>query len=382
MNRPTRPGGATNEPAQPGAAMADQARPSGAVSDQAGSSGTAAEPSLPSGGMAPQHPSERTIPQHSSGATAQQHPSGGTTSQSSSGATPLQSPSGATTRQRPSGVTTRQRPSGATTRQRPSGAMGALARPWGTMHFRTEGPADAPRVVLANSLGTDLRLWDAVLPLLPPVRAIRYDKPGHGLSDTQAEVSIAGLAEDAIALLEAEGGGPAVFVGLSIGGLIGQAAAAARPDLFRGIVLSNTAARIGTAESWNARIGAVRTAGIASIADTVMERWFAAPFRAGPELPLWRNMLLRTPTDGYAAACAAIAAADLTAATAGLRLPALVIAGSEDGSTPPDLVAATAALIPGARFEVIPGAGHLPCVETPAAHAALITRFLQETGHV
>lgn len=259
--------------------------------------------------------------------------------------------------------------------------MQILSRPWGAMHFRVDGPEAAPRVLFANSLGTDLRLWDALLPLLPPLCAIRYDKRGHGLSDDGAG-SIADLAEDAIALVEATGGGPVVFVGLSIGGLIAQAAAAARPDLFRALVLSNTAARIGTADSWQGRIAAVRAGGIAPIADTVMERWFAAPFRATPELAAWRNMLVRSPAPGYIAACEAIAAADLTAATAGLRLPSLVIAGSEDGSTPPDLVEATANLIPGARFAVIPGAGHLPCVETPAAHAALITQFLKETGHV
>lgn len=260
--------------------------------------------------------------------------------------------------------------------------MQILSRPWGAMHIRADGPAEAPRVLFANSLGTDLRLWDDLLPLLPPIRALRYDKRGHGLSDDGGPAGIADLAEDAIAFVEATGGGPVVFVGLSIGGLIAQAAAAARPDLFRGIVISNSAARIGTADSWDERIAAVRAGGIAPIADAVLERWFAPAFRARPDCALWRNMLTRSPAAGYIAACEAIAAADLTAATAALRLPALVIAGEADGSTPPALVEATARLIPGARFAVIPGAGHLPCVEAPAAHAALITAFLKETGHV
>lgn len=260
--------------------------------------------------------------------------------------------------------------------------MQILTRPWGAMHYRADGPEGAPRVIFANSLGTDLRLWDAVLPRIPGIRAIRYDKRGHGLSDLGGTAGIADLAGDAIALVEATGGGPVVFVGLSIGGLIAQSAAASRPDLFRGIVISNSAARIGTAESWNQRIDGVRGQGLASIADSVMERWFAAPFRATPALALWRNMLVRTPAEGYVAACEAIAAADLTASSAALSLPALVIAGSEDGSTPPDLVAATARLIPGARFQVVPDAAHLPCVEAPGAHAALIAQFLKETGHV
>lgn len=256
--------------------------------------------------------------------------------------------------------------------------MQTLTRPWGAMHYRTEGPAGAPQVVFANSLGTDLRLWDHVLPLLPDLQLIRFDKRGHGLSDPGGDVSIADLAEDAIALIESLADGPVVFVGLSIGGMIGQAVAARRPDLLRGLVLSNTAAKMGTAEAWNTRIAAVQAGGIASIADAVMERWFAPAFRATPDLSLWRNMLIRTPVDGYVAACAAIAAADLADETAKLRLPVLVIAGADDGASPPDLVEATARLIPGAAFHTIAGAGHLPPVETPAAFAALLTAFLKE----
>lgn len=259
--------------------------------------------------------------------------------------------------------------------------MRSLSRPWGAMHIRVEGAPDGPLVVFANSLGTDLRLWDAVMPLLPAgLRIARYDKPGHGLSDPGA-MTAASLAEDAAALI-ADLGGPAVFVGLSIGGLIGQALASMRPDLLRALVLSNTAARLGSAESWQARISAVRGSGLDVIADGILERWFAPAFRSAPELALWRNMLIRTPADGYVAACTALAQADQTEATRALRLPTLVIAGSEDGATPPEQVRATAALIPGARFHQIEGAGHLPCVETPAAFAAALVPFLKEHADV
>lgn len=257
--------------------------------------------------------------------------------------------------------------------------MQVLNRPWGAMHYRIDGPGSGPVVIFANSLGTDLRLWDALLPLLPQnLRYLRYDKQGHGLSDLGPARGIAELAEDAAGLIDATGARSVVFVGLSIGGLIGQALAAARPELVRALVLSNTAARIGTAESWTARVDAVRVGGIEPIGDAVMERWFAPAFRATPALAPWRNMLVRTPPEGYARACEAIAAADLTTTTAALRLPTLVIAGSEDGATPPDLVAATAALLPGAAFHTLDGAGHLPCVERPEAYAALLTPFLKE----
>lgn len=260
--------------------------------------------------------------------------------------------------------------------------MQVLTRPFGALHIRIDGPPDAPAVVFANSLGTDLRLWEAVLPLLPAgLRYVRYDKRGHGLSDLGGGTRITDHAEDAIALIESLGAGPVTFVGLSIGGLIAQVVASQRPDLLRALVLSNTAARLGTTESWQGRIDAISAHGLASIADAVMERWFALPFRCSPACKPWRNMLLRTPADGYIAACHALASADQTAATAALRLPTLVTAGSEDGASPPDLVQATAALIPGAAFHVIPGAGHLPCVETPAAWAALVSPFLKAHAH-
>lgn len=256
--------------------------------------------------------------------------------------------------------------------------MQALPRPFGALHVQVSGPERGPTVVFANSLGTDLRLWDKVLPLMPPgLRLIRYDKRGHGLSATGGGETLQDHADDAIAVIEALARGPVTFVGLSIGGLIAQAVAHQRPDLLCALVLSNTAARLGTAESWAARIAAVEADGLASIADAVMERWFAAPFRATPECALWRAMLSRTSADGYIAACRALGAADQTAATATLRVPTLVIAGDQDGASPPDLVRATADLIPGAAFQVIPGVGHLPCVEDPAAWAALVAPFLK-----
>lgn len=256
--------------------------------------------------------------------------------------------------------------------------MQVLTRPWGALHYAVDGPQDAPAVVFANSLGTDLRLWDVVLPLLPAIRAIRFDKRGHGLSDDGGEAGIADLAADAAALIEAVAGGPVVFVGLSIGGMIGQSLAASRPDLVRALVLSNTAARMGDAESWRARIAAVRAGGTAAIADATMERWFSPAFRATAATAPWRNMLARTGSEGYVVACTAIAAADLTAATAALHLPVLAIAGELDGASSPDLVEATARLIPGAEFHVVPGAGHLPCVEVPAEWAAPVEPFLRK----
>ncbi|TGD60944.1 3-oxoadipate enol-lactonase [Tabrizicola sp. WMC-M-20] len=260
--------------------------------------------------------------------------------------------------------------------------MQALTLPQGTLHIQVNGPDGAPAVVFANSLGTDLRLWDRVLPLLPQgLRFVRYDKRGHGLSALRGGTTIAEHAADAIAVIEQVARGPVVFIGLSIGGLIGQVVAHQRPDLLRALVLSNTAAKLGTAGSWQARIDAVNMGGMDSIADAVMERWFAPAFRATPELALWRAMLVRTPAQGYVAACAALAGADQRSATAGLRLPTLVIAGAADGASPPDVVRQTANLVAGSAFHEIPGAGHLPPVEAPAAWAACVAPFLKAHSH-
>ena len=148
------------------------------------------------------------------------------------------------------------------------------------------------------------------------------------------------------------------------------------------MVLSDTAHKIGSREMWNARIASIREGGIASIAEAVLQRWFAAEFRATrpADLAGYRNMLTRTTVEGYAGTCATVRDADLTEIAGKLALPALCLAGAEDGATPPDLVQSLASLLPNGRFEVIPRAGHLPCVEQPELMARHILTFARETA--
>lgn len=252
------------------------------------------------------------------------------------------------------------------------------------LHVQVDGPDTGPVVMFANSLGTDLRVWDPLLPHMPKgLRIVRFDNRGHGLSDCPAApYDMDTLVSDAEAVVDALGLTNVAFVGLSIGGLIGQGLAARRPDVMRALVLMDTAAKLGSPEMWGERIAAVQSGGLEPMGDAILDRWFAPEMRNdATRLAPWRNMLIRTPVDGYVGCCAAIAGADFTASTAALTLPVMAMAGSEDGATTPELVEATAKLC-NAAFHVIANAGHLPCVEAPETVGALISDFLKEVGHV
>ena len=252
------------------------------------------------------------------------------------------------------------------------------------IHYRTDGPEKAPALVFSNSLGTDFRIWDAVVGrMAQPLRIIRYDKRGHGLSDLPAdpEWGMGDHVADLAGLLDHLNIKGAVICGLSVGGMIAQGLAAERPDLVSGLILCDTGAKIGSPELWDQRIEATLGAGLGAMVDGVMERWFTEPFRTGdPSMPLWRNMLTRTTAGGYAGTCRAIRDTDLMESTARLTVPCLGICGDQDAATPPDLVRETVGLIEGGQFELIRQAGHLPCIEQPEATAKLITSFLQRTG--
>lgn len=258
--------------------------------------------------------------------------------------------------------------------------MQVLMRPWGHMNFVDEGPKDAPAILFLNSLGTDMRMWQEVTRSLP-YRCIRADKRGHGLSATPAkDWTVEDAADDAVALLDHLGIGVATIAGCSVGGMIAQAFGIHHPKRAVALILSNTAAKIGTPESWQARIDTIGRDGIASIADVILDRWFPPAFRASEAALPWRTMLLRADPQGYIQTCRALSQADLRAGLASLRLPVLLIAGSQDQSTPPALVAETEALIHGAQLVELAGSGHIPAIDAPEATARAIMSF-QETLH-
>ena len=252
------------------------------------------------------------------------------------------------------------------------------------IHYVDEGKRGGAVMVFVNSLGTDFRIWDGVVSRFAGhMRLLRYDKRGHGLSGaTPAPYSMEDHVTDLEALLGLAGIRRAVICGISVGGVIAMGLAAKRPELVSGLVLCDTAHRIGNDDLWNARIEAVESRGIAAISDAILERWFPAAFRNShpEEFAGYRNMLERTPVAGYAGTCAALRDTDYTEAARGVNRPTLLVVGSNDGSTPPDLVRTTHQLIAGSRFEIIDGPGHLPCIEKPAELSRLIGEFLKENG--
>ena len=259
--------------------------------------------------------------------------------------------------------------------------MGFLRANGGVIHYRDEGPREGPVLVFINALGSDLRIWDEVGALLAQdFRLIRYDKRGHGLSETGPDhADMPDYARDLAGLLDALGVTLAMIVGLSIGGLIAQELYRQRPNLFAALVLSDTAAKIGDDASWDARIAAIESGGVEAVADSVLSRWFTADFRVrrADELTGWRTMLVRTPKPGYLVACGALKRADLRPHARAITVPTLCLVGEEDGSTPVALVRETAERIRGSRFEIIAGAGHIPGIEKPEATAALLRRHAQ-----
>jgi 3-oxoadipate enol-lactonase len=253
-----------------------------------------------------------------------------------------------------------------------------------TLHYQTIGaPPGRPLIVFVNSLGTDFRIWrDVVVRMAGDFSILMYDKRGHGLSDVgETPYSMEQLADDLIALLEVIGAPPAVFCGVSVGGMICQQLYAKRPELVEALILCDTLPKMGTAESWNARIAAIESDGMAAVANGIMERWFTQNFRRGnPDFPGYRNMLVRQPMDGYRATCVALRECDLSAVAPRIRVPTLCVVGGDDGAPTPRAVADFAKTIPAARFEIIEDCGHIPSVEQPARLVAIVRAFMSLVG--
>jgi 3-oxoadipate enol-lactonase len=244
---------------------------------------------------------------------------------------------------------------------------------------RLDGPADAPVLVLSNSLGTTLALWEPQMPVLREhFSVLRYDHPGHGLGSPRPVSSVEALGRGVLGVLDGLGIEQVSFCGLSLGGAVGQWLALHAPERIDRLVLACSSARFGKPESWRARIDAVRASGVEAVADAVLAIWFTPQtHRDSPALVrAYREMMVSADREGYAGCCEALAAWDPGNELARIRAPTLVIAGSEDTATPAEQGEALQRRVPGARLRVLEGAGHLANLEQPEAFTRLLVEHL------
>jgi len=250
------------------------------------------------------------------------------------------------------------------------------------MQYTLDGPAGAPVVTLSHSLATDLSMWDPQLDALRArYRVLRYDTRGHGGTDAPAGAySLEQLADDARALLAALGIAKTHWIGLSMGGMIGQTMALKTPEVFSSLVLCDTSSRVPVEARplWQERIKTAETQGMEPLVEPTIGRWFTPPFINARKdvVDRVRGMIRATPSRGYAGCCHAISKLDLTDRLGAIRLPTLIVVGEDDQGTP---VAASKAIqerVKGSQLEILKSAAHLSNMEQPDAFLRAVTGFL------
>ena len=250
-----------------------------------------------------------------------------------------------------------------------------------TVNYRLEGPDDGPVVMLSNSLMSNLFMWDAQMPALARrYRVLRYDNRGHGATEgTPPPYSIDLLVDDARALLDALNIASVHFVGLSLGGMIGQLLAVRHPTLLKSLVLCDTSSHMPPEPLWEDRIRTAEDKGLEAMAPAAIERWFTAPFheRGAAEIDRIGRMIRTTGLAGYVGCCRAIQAMDQTAILSAITTPTLIVVGANDPATP---VAASEIIhraIAGSELVVLDDAAHLANIEQPEAFNRAVIAFLE-----
>jgi 3-oxoadipate enol-lactonase len=247
------------------------------------------------------------------------------------------------------------------------------------LYVRVDGHDTAPALMLCNSLGTDLHLWDAqAAQWARNFRLVRYDRRGHGRSGLgNAPRTMDTLGRDALAIMDALGLEKVQWCGLSMGGMVGQWLGANAPERIDKLILSNTSAYFPNKTPWDNRIKAIRENGLESVADGIMAIWFTADFRARePEtVARLRAMLCETPVEGYIASCETVRDMDLRALLPRIKAPTLIIGGKHDLSTPVEAAEFMRAHIPDATLTVLDTA-HISNVEQPAIYSDVVLNFL------
>jgi 3-oxoadipate enol-lactonase len=251
-----------------------------------------------------------------------------------------------------------------------------------SINYLIEGPASAPVVTLSHSLATNLSMWDPQIPALTTrYRVLRFDTRGHGGTDApEGPYSLEQLAEDVRALLQALKIARAHFIGLSMGGMIGQILGLQHPQMLHSLVLCDTSSRVPAEAKpmWEERIKVARTQGMEPHVELTIGRWFTAPFRdKRPDVvdPV-RAMIRATNPRGYIGCSQAIAALNLTDRLHAISVPTLVVVGEDDPGTP---VAASRTIhekIKGSELVILKSASHLSNMEQSEAFNQAVTVFL------
>jgi 3-oxoadipate enol-lactonase len=249
------------------------------------------------------------------------------------------------------------------------------------LHYERDGKG--PALVLSHALGCSLDMWDDIVPALATEwTVIRYDARSHGRSDViTTAFSIGDLMGDAVRLLDELNCDQVTWVGLSMGGMIGQGLATTHPLRIARLVLANAVSRYSDEgrAMWSDRARVARSEGMAALADLLMGRYFSDEFRAARQdvVAQFRNEVLDLNPEGYAACCEAISSLDYYAHLPRIVCPTLVIGSERDVAATPPMVAEIAERIPGAELASIPDAGHLSVVEQPKAFLEIVTAFLR-----
>jgi 3-oxoadipate enol-lactonase len=248
------------------------------------------------------------------------------------------------------------------------------------LNVTVEGPGDAPTLMLCNSLGTDLTMWDDQAgEFARHFRLVRYDRRGHGKSASpQGPYSMERLGRDALSILDALEIEKTNWCGLSMGGMVGQWLGANAPERLNKLILSNTNYYYADKAFWSDRIKTVREKGLEVLIEPNMQRWFTDGFRASAPQTLERmkKMFLSSNPVGYAACCEAIRDMDFRGSNAKIAAPTLVIVGAKDAATPPAAGEAIAAAIKGAKVASI-DAAHIANVEQPKTYTDTVLGFLK-----
>ena len=252
------------------------------------------------------------------------------------------------------------------------------------INYEKEG--SGPVVAMSHSLGCNLHMWDEQAKALASrYTVLRFDTRGHGQTSAPAGAySLGQMADDLKGLLDGLGIKETHFVGLSMGGMIGQTFALKHPAMVKSLVLCDTSSRYPAAAApiWEERIKTVGAKGMEPLVAGTLERWFTAPFRARRRDVMERvgGMIRSTPPAGYIGCCHAIPKIDVTDRLKELHCPALVIVGEEDLGTPVEMARDIHAALPGAQLAILRSASHLSNVEQPEEFTRVLLGFLDKAS--